>query len=301
MKRGMIWNTYFRHRKKDLCEMFPQCGRRGTFFAYMTVLRFRAVMGRGINYYYVYNKKCQQYGSWDSVEKIEPMSDSEIPDNYYVKTIRLEFLGDSVDRYMINCYCCKWKYADPVIEIPALNLKMNIRYWWPNEVRDFIEHVHVFFPRWREETRLIEHEIPKIEKMREMNKIRSERLGMRNFESFIESRYQGMCEIEEGKLYVVVPLCSGRTISFRMPIRHHIPDWWERCQEIVSAIVEHFQTEIVEGRFEWRWVPLQIACETGGCSRRNMNNYSWREFDELDGLFKKRSWRKCLPITVEIT
>ena len=106
MKRGMIWNTYFRHRKKDLCKMFPQCGRRGTFFAYMTVLRFRAVMGRGINYYYVYNKKCQQYGSWDSVEKIEPMSDSEIPDNYYVKAIRLEFLGDSVDRYMINCYCC---------------------------------------------------------------------------------------------------------------------------------------------------------------------------------------------------
>lgn len=30
MDEGMIWNNYYKHRKKELRERFPQIGRIGT-------------------------------------------------------------------------------------------------------------------------------------------------------------------------------------------------------------------------------------------------------------------------------
>ena len=297
MDEGMIWNTYFKHRRKELRERFPQCGRRGSNTNHLTVLQIRSIMGKGLNYFFV-NKKY-----WDTEEISMPIDANKLPGDYYVKTIRFDLPKDSVKRYMVNCYCSEWEYHDPIIEIPAFHFRMSIKYWWASEVRDFIDHVPEFFPQWSEEVRLIEQEVPKIEKMRRMRGIRSERMGLRTFEPFIESRHLGLCEINENKLHMIVPLYNGCDLSIRMPIQSHNPDWWEKIKALVNAIVEFFQTQIAEKRFNWGSPQMVALCTPKTCGYWKFDGWrhKWVRCEELEGLFKKRkTWRKYLPITVEI-
>ncbi|MBO7629156.1 MAG: hypothetical protein J6S87_04330 [Bacteroidales bacterium] len=302
MTEGMIWKAYFKHRRQELRERFPQCGRRGTSTAYLTVLQFRAIMGNGLNYDY---EKCERdwFGRLSSSGDRIGMSEDDIPGDYYVKYIRLVYLDDSIKRFMIYCRCCELKYPDPVIEIPDFNFKMSIRYWWPAEVRDFIDHVHEFFPQWSEEMELIEREVTKLKKLTEMRKIRSERLGIRELEQFVVSRYRGTYEIEGEYLYVVVPLYNGHDITFEMPMRYHIPEWWEKIKAMVSAVVELFQKEIAEGSFDWELLPLEIKCKTGRWIMSwHTKYYKWVRHIYLEELvFKKKSWRKLMPFSIEIT
>ena len=297
MEEGMIWNTYFKHRRQELRERFPQCGKRGTNANHLTVLQFRSIIGKGVNYYYVNSI----YG--DTMEISTPVDAKNIPDDYYVKAIRFEFPKDSEERYMINCYCCEWEYHDPVIELPDFHFRMSIKYWWAVEIRDFIEHVNKFFPQWREEVQLIEHEVPKIEKLRRMRQIRSERMRLRTFEPFIESCHQGLCEIKEGRLYVIVPLSNGRDLSIEMPVQTHNQDWWEKIQAMVSAIVELFETQIAENRFNWSPHLREVICTSRTCGYWGFDSwrYKWIRREDLEGLFrKKKTWRKYMPITVKM-
>ena len=227
----------------------------------------------------------------------------KLPGDYYVKAIRFEFPKDSVKRYMINCYCSEWEYHDPVIEIPDFRFRMSIKYWWAVEIRDFIEHVNKFFPQWKEEVQLIEHEVPKIEKLRRMREIRSERMRLRTFEPFIESCHQGLCEIKEGRLCAIVPLSNGRDLSIEMPVQSHNPDWWEKIQAMVSAIIELFETQIAENRFNWSPHLREVICTSRTCGYWGFDSwrYKWIRREDLEGLFrKKKTWRKYMPITVKM-
>lgn len=297
MDEGMIWKTYFKHRRQELRERFPQCGRRGTNANHSTVLQIRSIMGKGLNYFFV-NRR-----NWYTEEISMPIDARKLPGDYYVKAIRFEFPKDSVKRYMINCYCSEWEYHDPVIEIPDFRFRMSIKYWWAVEIRDFIEHVYEYFPQWKEEMQFIVQEVPKIEKLNRMKQIRSERMGLRTFESFIESCHQGLCEIKEHQLCVIVPLSNARILSIEMPIQSHNPDWWEKIQSMVSAIVELFETQIAENRFDWESPTMEVLCTPQKCGY--WKNYGWSSKwvrrDDLEGLFKrKKTWRKYLPITVKI-
>lgn len=297
MDEGMIWKTYFKHRRQELRERFPQCGRRGSEANRLTVLQFRKIMGKGLNYFYI------NLNNWDKPEKAMPIDAQKLPGDYYVRAIRFGFLNDSVKRYVINCYCSDWYCYNPVIEIPAFHFRMIVKYWWPGEVCDFIEHVPEYFPQWREEIRLIEQEVPKIEKLNRMKQIRSERMGLRTIEPFIESRLQGQCEISEGWLHITVPLSNARILTIKMPIQSHNHDWWEKIQAMVSAIVELFETQIAENRFNWESPTMEVLCTPKECGHKENLWWSskWVRREDLEGLFrKKKTWRKYLPITVKI-
>ena len=149
--------------------------------------------------------------------------------------------------------------------------------------------------------RLIEQEVPKIEKQKRMKQIRSERMGLRTFEPFIESCHQGQCEIREHQLCVTIPLSNACILSIMMPIHSHNSDWWEKIQAMVSAIVELFETQIAEKRFDWESIEV-LCCPKECVHRENLwCTPKWVRLDDLEGLFRNRkTWRKYLPITVKI-
>ena len=288
MEEGMIWNNYYKHRKKELRERFPQIGRIGTSKTVMTYLLIRKLMDDGLNFY-VLSEKVGYL----------PIQAEDLFGHFYVETIRFAFPNDRVDRYTINCYCSRRLCKNPYIEVPAFHFRISFKQWSEKDLIDFIDHVPEFFPKWNREIRIIGHEIPKIQKRKEMNKLRAKLMGMRNLESYIQSRYQGLCELDEDRIRVIVPLCNGHDLTVNAPFLYYIPKWWERIQEMVDAFYEYFMKRICEGNIDLELFRRELTCYS--------NNQWYEEFytrfycEDLDALSKKKGWRKWCPITVKIT
>lgn len=287
MDEGMIWRNYYKHRRRELRERFPQIGKIGTSKTIMTYLLMRKLMDDGLNFYILSEKK-----------GYIPIQSEDLFGHFYVETIRFVFPNNRVYKYTINCYCSKRLCKNPVIEIPAFHFQICFKQWHEKEVIDFIEHVPEFFSKWNQEMYIIEHEIPKIQKMWEMKKLRSKLMGMRKLESYIESRYQGVCELEEDKITVIVPLNNGHDLTLRTPFLYHVPNWWERIIEMVNALYGYFKQQIDEGFLVWGYLPKEFICYS--------NNQWYEEFytrfyrEDLEALSKKKGWRKWCPIKVEI-
>ena len=77
MDEGMIWNTYFKHRNKELRERFPQIGRIGTSKTIMTYLLIRKLTDDGLNFY-ILSEKDGRY---------HPIQDEDLFGHFYVETI----------------------------------------------------------------------------------------------------------------------------------------------------------------------------------------------------------------------
>ena len=154
------------------------------------------------------------------------------------------------------------------------------------------------FPKWNREIRIIGHEIPKIQKRKEMNKLRAKLMGMRCLESYIQSRYQGLCELDEDRIRVIVPLYNKHDLTVNAPFLYYIPKWWERIQEMVDAFYEYFMKRICEGNIDLELFRRELTCYS--------NNQWYEEFytrfycEDFEALSKKKGWRKWCPITVEI-
>ena len=242
MDEGMIWNTYFRHRRQELRETFPQCRGKGTSTNYMTYLQIRTILGDGLHYYILSENK-------DYV----PIEPYDFYSPYFVEKICFEFLDDGLTNYVINCYCRKKLCPNPTVEIPRLHFWYNIKYWSPMEARDFIEMLPRFFDQWSEEVRTLNREIPKIGKKWNMRRIRAESLGKRKIQSYILSRYDYFvdCGVYDEKIWVVVPLSDGHDIMFWSEFVYYFPDWVERTMEVVDAFVEYFECKIKDNGEDW--------------------------------------------------
>ena len=288
MDEGMIWNNYYKHRKKELRERFPQIGRIGTSKTVMTYLLIRKLMDDGLNFY-VHSEK----GGY------LPIQAEDLFGHFYVETIRFVFPNDRVDRYTINCYCSRRLCKNPYIEVPAFHFRISFKQWPEKDVVDFIDHVPEFFTKWNQDMYIIYHEIPKIQKRKEMNKLRAKLMGMRNLESYIQSRYQGLCKLDDDRIRVIVPLCNGHDLTVNAPFLYYIPKWWERIQEMVDAFYKFFMKRICEGNIDLELFRRELTCYS--------NNQWYEEFytrfycEDLDALSKKKGWRKWCPITVKIT
>ncbi len=288
MDEGMIWNTYYKHRKKELRERFPHIGRIGTNKTIMTYLLIRKLTDDGLNFYVLSEEKGVYL----------PIQSEDLFGHFYVETIRFVFPNDWVDRYTINCYCSRRLCQNPFIEVPAFHFRISFRQWPEKDVIDFIEHVPEYFPKWNREMGIIGHEIPKIQKRKEMNKLRAKLMGMRCLESYIQSRYQGLCELEEDGITVIVPLCNGHDLTVTTPFLYYIPKWWERIEEMVNAFYGYFSEQIDKGLIDLGMFPKEYMCYS--------NNQWYEEFytrfycEELEALSKKKGWRKWCPITVKI-
>jgi len=288
MDEGMIWNNYYKHRKKELRERFPQIGRIGTSKTVMTYLLIRKLMDDGLNFYVLSEK-----GGY------LPIQAEDLFGHFYVETIRFVFPNDRVDRYTINCYCSRRLCKNPYIEVPAFHFRISFKQWPEKDVVDFIDHVPEFFTKWNQDMYIIYHEIPKIQKRKEMNKLRAKLMGMRNLESYIQSRYQGLCELDEDRIRVIVPLYNKHDLTVNAPFLYYIPNWWERIEEKVDAFYEFFMKRICEGNIDLELFRRELTCYS--------NNQWYEEFytrfycEDLDALSKKKGWRKWCPITVKIT
>lgn len=288
MNEGMIWNTYYKHRKKELRERFPQIGRIGTNKTIMTYLLIRKLTDDGLNFYVLSEEKGEYL----------PIQGEDLFGHFYVETIRFIFPNDWVDRYTINCYCSRRLCPNPFIEVPAFHFRISFRQWPEKDVIDFIDHVPEFFPKWNREIRIIGHEIPKIQKRKEMNKLRAKLMGMRCLESYIQSRYQGLCEMKEDMITVIVPLCNGHDLTVTTPFVDYIPNWWERIEEMVNAFYGYFSERICEGNIDLELFRRELTCYS--------NNQWYEEFytrfycEDLEALSKKKGWRKWCPIRVKI-
>lgn len=290
MDEGMIWNTYFRHRRQELREWFPQCRGKGTSTNFMTYLQIRTILGDGLHYYILSENK-------DYV----PIEPYDFYSPYFVEKICFEFLDDGLTNYVINCYCRKKLCPNPTVEIPGLHFWNNIKYWSPMEARDFIEMLPRFFDQWSEEVRTLNREIPKIGKKWNMRRIRAESLGKRKIQSYILSRYDYFvdCGVYDEKIWVVVPLSDGHDIMFWSEFVYYFPDWVERTMEVVDAFVEYFECKIKDNGEDWMPVSADIECMDG----KKWCNYSknWEIPEDLKALAAdKRRWRKLMPIELEI-
>ena len=287
MDEGMIWNNYYKHRKKELRERFPQIGRIGTSKTVMTYLLIRKLMDDGLNFY-VHSEK----GGY------LPIQAEDLFGHFYVETIRFVFPNDRVDRYTINCYCSRRLCKNPYIEVPAFHFRISFKQWPEKDVVDFIDHVPEFFTKWNQDMYIIYHEIPKIQKRKEMNKLRAKLMGMRNLESYIQSRYQGLCKLDDDRIRVIVPLCNGHDLTVNAPFLYYIPKWWERIEEMVNAFYGYFSEQIDKGLIDLGMFPKEYMCYS--------NNQWYEEFytrfycEELEALSKKKGWRKWCPIRVKI-
>ena len=288
MDEGMIWNNYYKHRKKELRERFPQIGRVGTSKTIMTYLLIRKLMEDGLNFY-ILSEKDGRY---------HPIQAEDLFGHFYVETIRFVFPNDRVDRYTINCYCSRRLCKNPYIEVPAFHFRISFKQWPEKDVVDFIDHVPEFFTKWNQDMYIIYHEIPKIQKRKEMNKLRAKLMGMRNLESYIQSRYQGLCKLDDDRIRVIVPLCNGHDLTVNAPFLYYIPKWWERIQEMVDAFYKFFMKRICEGNIDLELFRRELTCYS--------NNQWYEEFytrfycEELEALSKKKGWRKWCPIRVKI-
>lgn len=287
MDEGMIWNNYYKHRKKELRERFPQIGRIGTSKTVMTYLLIRKLMDDGLNFYILSEK-----GGY------LPIQAEDLFGHFYVETIRFVFPNDRVDRYTINCYCSRRLCKNPYIEVPAFHFRISFKQWPEKDVVDFLEHVPEFFTKWNREMGIIDHEIKKIQKKKEMNKLRAKLMGMRCLESYIQLRYLGLCELDEDRIRVIVPLYNKHDLTVNAPFLYYIPKWWERIQEMVDAFYEYFMKRICEGNIDLELFRRELTCYS--------NNQWYEEFytrfycEDLEALSKKKGWRKWCPITVEI-
>ena len=288
MDEGMIWNNYYKHRKKELRERFPQIGRIGTNKTIMTYLLIRKLTDDGLNFYVLSEEKGVYL----------PIQSEDLFGHFYVETIRFVFPNDWVDRYTINCYCSRRLCQNPFIEVPAFHFRISFKQWPEKDVIDFIEHVPEYFPKWNREMKIIYHEIPKIQKRKEMNKLRAKLMGMRCLEPFIQSRYLGLCEMEEDRITVIVPLYNGHDLTVTTPFLYYIPKWWKRIEEMVNAFYGYFSEHIDKGLIDLGMFPKEYMCYS--------NNQWYEEFytrfycEELEALSKKKGWRKWCPITVKI-
>ena len=291
MDEGMIWNTYFKHRRQELRERFPQCRRRrGTCTKKLTYLQIRTDLGDELhNYILSENKEYLPIELYDFVS------------HYFVEKICFEFLDDDLTTYVINCYCRKQRCPNPVVEIPRLNFWFNINHWWPSEVRDFIETLPQFFVKWKEEMWTLNHEIPKIRKKWEMRKIRSELLGQRKIKSHVWSRYKsvGLCLMYNEKVCVQVPLSDGHGLGIETKFVYYYADWVERTVEVVDALVDYFECQIEKNGCEWMPDKADVECEDG----KEWTKYSgdWEIPEDLKALTaSKKRWLKLMPLEVEI-
>ena len=288
MNEGMIWNTYYKHRKKELRERFPHIGRIGTNKNIMTYLLIRKWTEDGLNYYILSEEK----GKYVPIQSVDPFG------NYYVENIRFEFPNGRLDKYTINCYCSKCLCRNPYIEVPALHFRISCKQWTEKVLVDFLEHVPEFFLKWNREMKLIEHEIPKIQKRKEMNKLRAKLMGMRCLESYIQSRYLGLCEMKEDWITVIVPLSIGHDLTVTTPFVDYIPNWWERIEEMVNAFYGYFMKQIDEGLLDLEPLSNEFICYS--------NNQWYDGFftrvqnEDLEALSKKKGWRKWCPMRLEI-
>ena len=288
MDEGMIWNTYYKHRKRELRERFPQIGKIGTSKTIMTYLLIRKLTDDGLNFYILSEEK----------RVYLPIQDKDLFGHFYVETIRFVFPNNQVDRYTINCYCSKRLCQNPYIEVPDLHFRVSFKQWPEKDVIDFIEHVPEFFPKWNREMKIIYHEIPKIQKREEMKKLRAKLMGMRNLESYIQLRYQGLCELDEDRITVIVPLYNKHDLTVSAPFLYYIPNWWERIQEMVDAFYEYFMKQIDEGLIDLGPFAKEFICY----SNNQWCDGSFRRVhrEELEALSKKKGWRKWCPISVKI-
>ena len=288
MHEGMIWGTYFKHRRKELRERFPQIGRVGTSKTIMTYLLIRKLMDDGLNFY-ILSEKDGRY---------HPIQDKDLFGHFYVEIILFVFPNNQVDRYTIDCYCSRRLCRNPYIEIPAFHFRISFKQWPEMDVVDFIEHVPEFFTKWNQEMWTIEHEITKIQKKKEMKKLREKLMGMRCLESYIQLRYQGLCEMKEDRITVIVPLNNGHDLTVRTPFLYYIPNWWERIEEMVNAFNEYFTEQIDKGLINLGPFSKEFICY----SNNQWYDSSFRRVhkEDLEALSKKKGWRKWCPITVEI-
>lgn len=171
--------------------------------------------------------------------------------------------------------------------------------WSSKEACDFIEILLQFFNKWSKEMWTINHEIPKIKKMREIKMLRSELLGMRKIESYIEARYQGECEKNEEEVSVTVQLNEMYYLCITTQIACYIPDWWERTLEIVDAFVEYLECQIKDNDLIWMPYCCVLNCIDG---HHWKNSYSiWGIPEDLKALTaSKKKWHKLMPMLVEI-
>lgn len=288
MDEGMIWNTYYKHRKKELRERFPQIGRIGTNKTIMTYLLIRKLTDDGLNFYVLSEEKGVYL----------PIQGEDLFGHFYVETIHFIFPNGWVDRYTINCYCSRRLCPNPFIEVPAFHFRISIRQWSEKDVIDFIDHVPEFFPKWNREIRIIGHEIPKIQKRKEMNKLRAKLMGMRSLESYIQSRYQGLCEMKDDWITVIVPLCNGHDLTVTTPFVDYIPNWWERVEEMVNAFYGYFSEKIDKGLIDFEPFSNEFVCHS---NNQWYDGYFTRVHQEgLEALSKKKGWRKWCLIKVKI-
>ena len=254
----------------------------------MTYLLIRKLTDDGLNFYVLSEEKGVYL----------PIQSEDLFGHFYVETIRFVFPNDWVDRYTINCYCSRRLCPNPFIEVPAFHFRISFRQWPEKDVIDFIDHVPEFFPKWNREIRIIGHEIPKIQKRKEMNKLRAKLMGMRCLESFIQSRYQGLCEMKEDWITVIVPLCNGHDLTVTTPFVDYIPKWWERIEEMVNAFYGYFSEQIDKGLIDFEPFSNEFTCYS---NNQWYDGYFTRVHQEgLEALSKKKGWRKWCPIRVKI-
>lgn len=289
MTKSMIWKTYFKHRRQELRERFPQCRRSGTSTNFMTYLQIRTNLGDGL-YYCIFSEDKHTY---------IPIDTYDFFSHYYVEKICFEFQDDGLTTYVIKCYCRKQLCSNPIVEIPRLDFLISIKYWSPKEACDFIEILPQFFDKWRKELWTLYLEISKIMKMREMKMLRSELLGMRKIESYVESRYMGFCEKNEEEVSVTVALSDGHDLTITSQFVYYYPNWWERTLEIVDAFVAYFECQIKDNGLNRLSIPCKLNCFDG---QQWFDSFTYQDLPEdLVALTaSKKKWRKWMPMVVEI-
>ena len=167
----MIWNTYFKHRRWELHKKFPLCGRSKSTKP-LTCLMVRTILGDGIDCFILSRDK-----------DYTPIAPYDFDSHYYVERICFEFPSEDVAIWTVKCYCRKRPCSRPIVAVRRFRFWFSIKNWSPKEACDLIEILPQFFDKWSKEMWTINHEIPKIKKMREIKMLRSELLGMRKIES----------------------------------------------------------------------------------------------------------------------
>ena len=276
----MIWNTYFKHRRWELQKKFPLCGRSKSTKP-LTYLMVRTILGDGIDYFILSRDK-----------DYTPIAPYDFDSHYYVERICFEFPSEDVAIWTVKCYCRKQPCSRPIVAVRRFRFWFSIKNWSPKEACDLIEILPQFFDKWSKEMWTINHEIPKIKKMREIKILRLVLLGKRE----IESRYQGQFELDEKEFAVTIPLNDEHDLIVRTDFVYHIPDWLERTLEIVDTFVKYF-----ECHDDWYWMIDIGRLICTGRNNRWFNLYGYCIPEDLKALTaNKKKWLKLMPMSVEI-
>ncbi len=248
----------------------------------------RTILGDGLDYVVLSGDK--------DYKPIEPY---DFVSHYYVERICFEFPSEDAAVWTVKCYCRKQPCSRPIVAVPRFRFWFSIKNWLPKEACDFIEILPHFFDKWSKEMWTINHEIPKIKKMREIKMLRSEMLGMRKIESYIESRYQGECEKNEEEVSVTIQLNEKWFMCITTQIVCYIPNWWERTLEIVDTFVEYLESQIEDNNLFWVPYYCELNCNDG---RHWYTSYLiWDITEDLKALTaSKKRWLKLMPMVVDI-